>query len=514
MTGHLDVRGLKGHTSRKNILLIIAATLASFNYGYSNNVIAGSLAQVSFLAKFLTGSNATALIDGIISGFFGAALIGGFLQAYISNRWGRKRATAVAACFLTLGNALQAGAVHIAMFLVGRYTAGLGAGMVISNTPVYLSEISPAHSRGLLVGLQGNFIVLGYILSSCAALGFHFVNTDYQWRLNFVIATAIALALLASLITLPESPRWLVEHGRPEEAGVILNSIHKTEDDPDGRVAHAELNQIIAQVQVDQSLPSSWMHIIRSPSLRKRLICTLLVWTMAQSTGITVLANLTPQLFGALGYGTVLQLALSLVWTVCLFIGCFFNIYLIDRIGRVKLIVAGGWGMVILLACESALQARYLDGSNLAGTKAAVAIYFIIAWWFTSTLECTGYVYGCEIWPTHLRSKGSAISYFGFYIFSIWSTAPAAQAFASIGWKYYMVFIAVTIALVVPCMFYLPETAGIPLEDLGGLFGDTVALDFEQALEEQMKHVNTATHTEMAKPEAIPVQAKRSTADI
>jgi MFS family permease len=270
--------------------------------------------------------------------FFGCALLGAFGQAYISNHWGRKRATAVAAVFLTVGNALQAGAVHIAMFFVGRYITGFGAGMVISNTPVYLSEISPAHSRGLLVGLQGNFIVLGYILSSCAALGFHFVETDYQWRLNFVIATSVALALLASLISLPESPRWLVEHGRSEEAGRILESIHKTADDPEGRVAHAELHQIVAQVEVDRSLPSDWLHIIRTPSLRKRLICTLLVWTMAQSTGITVLANLTPQLFGALGYGTVLQLALSLVWTVCLFIGCFFNIFLIDRIGRVKLI--------------------------------------------------------------------------------------------------------------------------------------------------------------------------------
>lgn len=365
----------------------------------------------------------------------------------------------MAAVFLTVGNALQAGAVHIAMFLVGRYVTGLGAGMVISNTPVYLSEISPAHSRGLLVGLQGNFIVGGYITSSCAALGFHFVNEAYQWRLNFIIATSAALALLISLISLPESPRWLVEHGRAADAGRILDSIHKTHDDPEGRVAHAELHQIVAQVELDRSLPSSWWHIITTPSLRKRLICTLLVWTMAQSTGITVLANLTPRLFGALGYGTVLQLSLSLVWTVCLFIGCFFNIYLIDRIGRVKLIVAGGWGMIILLAVEAALQAQYLDGHNLGGTKAAVAIYFIIAWWFTCTLECTGYVYGCEIWPTHLRSKGSAISYFGFYIFSIWSTAPAAQAFASIGWKYYMVFIAVTVVLLIPCMFYLPEVS-------------------------------------------------------
>jgi hypothetical protein len=121
--------------------------------------------------------------------------------------------------------------------------------------------------------------------------------------------------------------------------------------------------------------------------------------------------------------------------------------------------VAGGFGSAVLLAVEAALQAEYLDGHNLSGTKGAVAIYFIIAWFYTCTLECTGYVYGCEIWPTHLRSKGAAISYFGFYICSIWATAPAAQAFKAIGWKYYMVFIAVTVVLTIPCMFYLPEVS-------------------------------------------------------
>lgn len=224
------------------------------------------------------------------------------------------------------------------MFLIGRYITGLGAGMVITNTPVYLSEIAPAHSRGLLVGLQGNFIVLGYILSSCAALGFHFVTESYQWRLNYCIASFFGVALFMSLLVLPESPRWLVEHGRPADAGEILIRIHKTKDDPDGKIARAELAQIVAQVEHDRSQPRSWAFIFRTPSMRKRLVCTLLVWTMAQSTGITVIANLTPRLFGALGYSTVLQLTLALVWTVCLFLGCFVNIYLIDKIGRVKLI--------------------------------------------------------------------------------------------------------------------------------------------------------------------------------
>lgn len=173
--------------------------------------------------------------------------------------------------------------------------------------------------------------------------------------------------------------------------------------------------------------------------------------------------------------------------------------------------------MAILVAIQAALQSQYLSSSNLAGVRAAVAIYFLIAFYFCCTLECVGYVYGCEIWPTHLRSKGSAISYFGFYVFSIWTTAPAAQAFGSIGWKYYIVFICVTVALTIPCMFMLPEvsviccsvshvhvyihqdtnyvqTAGVSLEEIALKFGDEVALDFEHALDtkESSTHVETA----------------------
>lgn len=145
--------------------------------------------------------------------FFGFALTGTFIQTPISDTWGRKRVTVVAAILLILRNAIQAGAVAIAMFLVGRYITGVGVGMLISNTPVYLSEIAPAHSRGLLIGLQGNFIVSAYVLSSVIARGFYFVDAYYAWRLNFCAATFVGLVLLGSLWLLPESPRWLAEHG-------------------------------------------------------------------------------------------------------------------------------------------------------------------------------------------------------------------------------------------------------------------------------------------------------------
>lgn len=121
--------------------------------------------------------------------------------------------------------------------------------------------------------------------------------------------------------------------------------------------------------------------------------------------------------------------------------------------------VAGGIGNSILLACEAALEAKYLGSDNKSGIQAAVAMYFLIAFCYTCTIECTGYVYGCEIWPTHLRSQGASISYFGFYVTSIMATAPASQAFASIGWEYYMVFIAITIPLTIAIWLILPEVS-------------------------------------------------------
>jgi MFS family permease len=115
-----------------------------------------------------------------------------------------------AAIIVMIAAALQAGSVHIAMFLVARVLNGLGAGMIIANTPVYMSEIAPAHTRGILVSCQGVSITAAYIVSSLVALWFHWVDHAYQWRLQFVVLTTLALLLVVAMYFIPESPRWLM----------------------------------------------------------------------------------------------------------------------------------------------------------------------------------------------------------------------------------------------------------------------------------------------------------------
>jgi len=274
----------------------------------------------------------------IFQRFLGGGLIGAVIQAPISQKYGRRVATGTAAVLLVISGALQAGSVHIAMFITARIICGIGAGMVLTNCPVYMSEISPPHTRGMLVGSHAITIVYAYIFSSCVALGFHYVDAPYAWRLQFIMLTFFSIVLFVSLFFIPESPRWLVEQEMYDEAWKVLEHLHRSKHDPDARLAQAEMAQIKAQVDVERSLPKGYITIFKIPHLRKRAFCSILVWLMGQSTGILVIANLTPTLFGALGYGTVLQLGLSIAWTVCALIGCFINAAIMDKVGRVKLL--------------------------------------------------------------------------------------------------------------------------------------------------------------------------------
>jgi MFS family permease len=265
-------------------------------------------------------------------------MIGSLVQAPIANKFGRRIANAVAAAIVIFSGAISAGAVNVGMFLAGRVLTGIGGGMVIANSPVYMSEVSPPHNRGMLVGLQGVGIVTAYISAAICSLGFNFVTADYQWRLVFVVLTGIGCIHMISLYFLPESPRWLMEKGREEEAKKVLEYLHKTKADPYNTLARAEALQIKAQVQAEKLLPKGFIYIFSTPHLRKRAFVSIILWTMGQGTGITAIANLIPTFMSGLGFGTVLQLGLGVVWSVCAVIGCGFNVALLDRVGRRKLL--------------------------------------------------------------------------------------------------------------------------------------------------------------------------------
>lgn len=111
------------------------------------------------------------------------------------------------------------------------------------------------------------------------------------------------------------------------------------------------------------------------------------------------------------------------------------------------------------------LQKYYLGTDYQRGLKAAVAMFFIFIVVYGSTIDCAAYAYVAEIWPTHLRSYGSTIGLVSFFGTSIAYNSPASIAFATVGWKYYLVFAALCISSATVMLFYLPEVSPMPSSD-------------------------------------------------
>ncbi|KAI1624988.1 major facilitator superfamily domain-containing protein [Exophiala viscosa] len=461
-----DVAGniIKPHTSLYNVLITCAVTLGSINYGYSSAVIAGALALPSFNELFLA-VNTSPRVGAVLGIFLGGGFIGAILQQPISDRYGRRFGLGSGACFIIVGISLQAGAVNFPMFLVGRLIAGIGTAICITVSPI-----------------------TGYLLASLGSLGFSFMTAKIQWRINFIIALGVAILLLLLLIfVVPESPRWLVAQGRFDEAKRTLDRLHVNKHDPQGLVAKAELYQIKVQCAADKELPRGFIHIFRTPSLRKRAFCTILVWFGSMGTGVLVIANLTPLVFAGLGESSTVQLGLSAAWYAICIICSFAGGLAVDRFGRRNFLVIGCVGCLLSLTIEAAMQAKYIGTTNTSGLTAGVVFFFIFAIFYNAFYDAGSFVYTAEIWPTHLRGEGVTIAMCTLYAFAIAYNSPASLALSTIGWKYYLVFICVSVVSSICIQFYLPETAGLTLEEIGELFGETAQVHFRDIHLEQVQ---------------------------
>lgn len=128
----------------------------------------------------------------------------------------------------------------------------------------------------------------------------------------------------------------------------------------------------------------------------------------------------------------------------------------------------------MLAICE-ALSARFSDGSNQPAARATIAFIFLYSGLFAVFFNSTMWVVSSELLPIFIRGTGMALGTFSQGVASIVVSQVTPVALENISWKFYNVFIAANVVGVFVYLFLLPDTNGKTLEEIGELFGDTLA---------------------------------------
>lgn len=146
-----------------------------------------------------------------------------------------------------------------------------------------------AKMRGLIVGLTQQMIGVGFIVSTWVGFGSHHAyGSSFQWRFPLAFQVVPSVLLLVGLIWLPESPRWLVEHGRNDLALKILQKLHY--DGENDEWLRNEFDEIKATISAEKEITvPGWTIMFTVPQWRKRLMLGTLVQVFTQLTGISKL---------------------------------------------------------------------------------------------------------------------------------------------------------------------------------------------------------------------------------
>ncbi|KAH8697513.1 general substrate transporter [Talaromyces proteolyticus] len=461
-----------------NIAITCLAALGAFSYGFGFAIFVTSIGQPGFYTYFNLDptSSYTANILGAISGLFNFGLAAGALvQGWLSDAFGRKKAFAFASICSLIGGALVAGSAAIPMLITVRMLQGFGLGILVALVPLYATEVAPPHRRGMLSGLTAMNFALGYLVCAWVSVGTYYAkDVTLQWRLPLALGCLGPLIILIGLPFLPESPRFLTMVGKSAEALEVLRKIHHDPNDPEDRAARAEYTQIMRQTAHDREEETGYIKMFTKPSWRKRTLLAMFIQFAAQSTGVLAIANFLILIFGTLGMTGAMPLILYGVFATVGNISLLISLFVVDRIGRRKLFLIGFPGLAVILLIEALLQRQYLDSDNKAGLGACAAMFYLYVMIYNVCIDAPSFIWISEIFPTTIRSKGVGLGFFAYSVGAITYTTPSALEFHNVKYNIFYLYMGLCLISTVVIYFFVVETKGLPVEEIGALFGDKV----------------------------------------
>jgi MFS transporter, SP family, sugar:H+ symporter len=308
--------------------------LGGLLFGYDTGVISGALLFIPDdfkLTPFLQGAIVAALLLG--------AMVGAAFAGRLSDRLGRKKLIIGAAIVFTGGALLAALAPSVGVLIAARFILGLAVGSAALVVPLYLSEIAPTEIRGAIASLNQLMIVSGIL---AAFIVNAILASSGNWRLMLGLAAVPSLILLAGMLFMPETPRYLVHSDDEETAREVLEDLPGDEH-PQERVDE------IREVEEHEEGETGLRGLLQAKWVRPALIVAAGLAIFQQFVGINTIIYYAPTTLTNVGFGKTSAIYANLIIGVVNVAMTIIAIRLIDRAGRKPLLIAGVAGMVASL---------------------------------------------------------------------------------------------------------------------------------------------------------------------
>lgn len=424
----------------------ITAALAGFLFGFDTVVISGADQQLQTLWNSSDVFHGTVVMAMALWGTVIGAIFGGIP----ANKFGRKNTLVVIGVLYTLsalGSAMVNDPYSFAFF---RFIGGLGVGASTIAAPAYVSEIAPPDQRGRLVALYQFNIVLGILIAFLSNYLLRNVgDQSWRWMVGVEAIPAMIYTLLA--FALPKSPRWLLLNGAKDQAIEVLSKIYP-EHQVQKQIAEIERTQR----GHDQKKESVFMGKYRFP-----LMLAFLMAFFNQLSGINAFLYYAPRIFQEAGLEQSSALLSSIGIGLTNLVFTLVGVALIDKLGRKKLMYIGSFGYILSLSLVA--MAFFLGWKGLA---VPIFLFIFIAAHAIGQGSVI-WVFISEIFPDQLRASGQAFGSATHWVLAAIIPSMIPFLFSTIGpGTVFSIFALMMVLQLLYVYFLMPETKGIPLEEL------------------------------------------------